>query len=149
MKDILNHPKHGWCNFTLPANTKDTTPYQITPSYLTDVMNDTLDACINYLKNDIGIVTYDCEGDGEWLFIICKNDCYLVSNDGENITFHSTISGDTICRNIIRCYHNHVTEWAGFAVFESEENKYNKETEKNKQKLDCKVKTIRNILSKR
>ena len=52
---MISNPKHGWCNFELRT-------FEGTPSYLTDVPIDLLDAFINYHTRGYGVAVFDEEG---------------------------------------------------------------------------------------
>lgn len=52
---MIYNPRFGWCNFKLGT-------FFGTPSYLTDVPVDLLDAFINYYEKGSGTVVFDEEG---------------------------------------------------------------------------------------
>lgn len=52
---MISNPKHGWCSFKLGE-------FEGTPSYLTDVPLDLLNAFINYHTQGSGVVVLDEEG---------------------------------------------------------------------------------------
>lgn len=148
MRAILSNPSPtGWCKFTSPSNPKTETPYVIRPSYVTDVMDDTLNACINYLKEGIGVVNYDCENNGEWLFIINDTECFLVSGEKMDTIIRMKTDGITVCKNIQQCYQNSPKEWASFATIETNAATHEKITREKQRTMDKKSKIIKLLIS--
>ena len=52
---MISNPKNGWCNFDLKS-------FHGTPSYLTNVPIDLLNAFIQYHATGVGIAWFDEEG---------------------------------------------------------------------------------------
>lgn len=64
---MISNPKHGWCNFDIGS-------FHGTPSYLTDVPSDLLEAFAKYYKEGSTVCSFDEEGT-EFLFVIDSYTC--------------------------------------------------------------------------
>ena len=75
---ILN-PKNGWCNFKLGD-------FEGTPSYITDVPIDLLDAFIDYYTRGYGLAYFDEEG-SEFTLLLTWYGVYIIE-EKDNVKSH-------------------------------------------------------------
>lgn len=75
---ILN-PKNGWCNFKLGD-------FEGTPSYITDVPIDLLDAFIDYYTRGYGLAYFDEEG-SEFTLLLTWYGVYIIE-EKNNVKSH-------------------------------------------------------------
>lgn len=78
---ILSNPAAGWCSFTLKT---DEGEFHASLSYLTDVMLDTLKACLTALQTGAAAVMYDRESEGTFLFVLSDYDVYILDENLES-----------------------------------------------------------------
>ena len=95
---ILSNPAAGWCSFTLKT---DEGEFHTSLSYLTDVMLDTLKACLTALQTEAAAVMYNRESEGTFLFVLSDHDVYILDENLESgmIRFEN-ISVTEICEMI-------------------------------------------------
>ena len=74
---MITNPKHGWCNFKLRT-------FEGTPSYLTDVPIDLLNAFIDYHVKGSGIVWLDEEGT-EFSLVITPYSLFIIEEKDKPI----------------------------------------------------------------
>lgn len=152
MKPILSNPQHGWCTFYLQ---NDTQTFTITPSYLTDVMFDTLYAIQSYLTSGISVVKYDCEEHGEVIFIIDQMTCYVISAENNITSINRTktqefnITGIIACKNLLKCFETDINKWIGFAIFADTKEEYKNEFQQKAKEYEKLKTNIINILTER
>lgn len=152
MKPILSNPKHGWCTFCLQDATQT---FAIAPSYLTDVMFDTLYAIQSYLLSGISVVKYDCEEYGEIIFIINQMTCYVISDENDIMNINRTktqefnITGIDVCKNLLQCFETNLNKWIGFAIFTDTKEDYENEFQQKAKEYEQLKTNIINILTER
>ena len=78
---ILSNPAAGWCSFTLKT---DEGEFHASLSYLTDVMLDTLKACLTALQTEAAAVMYNRESEGTFLFVLSDHDVYILDENLES-----------------------------------------------------------------
>ena len=74
---MISNPKHGWSNFDLKT-------FHGTPSYLTDVPVDLLNAFIQYHTTGTGIAWFDEEGT-EFTLVITPYSLFIIEEKDEPI----------------------------------------------------------------
>ena len=67
---MISNPKHGWSNFDLKT-------FHGTPSYLTDVPVDLLNAFIQYHLTGTGVAWFDEEG-AEFTLVITPHSLFII-----------------------------------------------------------------------
>lgn len=67
---MISNPKNGWCDFELGD-------FKGTPSYLTDVPMDLLDAFIDYYTRGYGAAFFDEEG-SEFTLLLMRHGIYII-----------------------------------------------------------------------
>lgn len=78
---ILSKPAAGWCSFTLKSDEEE---FQASLSYLTDVMLDTLKACLTSLQTRATAVMYNRESEGTFLFVLSDHEVYILDENLES-----------------------------------------------------------------
>jgi hypothetical protein len=101
---ILN-PKDGWCDFKLRT-------FKGTPSYLTDVPIDLLDAFIDYYTKGTGIAWFDEEGT-EFTLLINPYSLFIIEQRKETV-FHdfSEIIIEKLAKELIDDIERDITGWS-------------------------------------
>lgn len=85
---MISNPKHGWCVFELGD-------FKGTPSYLTNVPIDLLDAFIDYYTKGYGAAFFDEEG-SEFMLLLMWHGIYIIEekDDAKLHTFYDLIAED-------------------------------------------------------
>ena len=76
---MISDPKTGWCNFKLGD-------FEGTPSYITDVPIDLLDAFIDYYTRGYGLAYFDEEG-SEFTLLLTWYGVYIIE-EKDNVKSH-------------------------------------------------------------
>ena len=76
---MISNPKNGWCNFKLGD-------FEGTPSYITDVPIDLLDAFIDYYTIGYGLAYFDEEG-SEFTLLLTWYGVYIIE-EKDNVKSH-------------------------------------------------------------
>ena len=77
---MISNPKYGWCDFKLGNFTG-------TPSYLTNVPMDLLDACIDYYTRRYGVAHFDEEG-SEFILLLEGYTPYIIE-EKDDVKVHA------------------------------------------------------------
>lgn len=110
---MLLNPEHGWCDFTL-GNFKGT------PSYLTNVPLDTLNAFIDYYQTGVGIAFYDEEGT-EFNLVLSNYSVYIISvKDVDELYSFPDITTDSLAVELVSDIENNLEGWEGFYPFDAD-----------------------------
>ena len=76
---MISNPKNGWCNFKLGD-------FEGTPSYITDVPIDLLDAFIDYYTRGYGLAYFDEQG-SEFTLLLTWYGVYIIE-EKDNVKSH-------------------------------------------------------------
>lgn len=76
---MISDPKNGWCNFKLGD-------FEGTPSYITNVPIDLLDAFIDYYTRGYGLAYFD-EEDSEFTLLLTWYGVYIIE-EKDNVKSH-------------------------------------------------------------
>ena len=76
---MISNPKYGWCDFELGD-------FKGTPSYLTDVPMDLLDAFIDYYTRGYGAAFFDEEG-SEFTLLLMWYSIYIIE-EKDDVKLH-------------------------------------------------------------
>lgn len=114
-KPILSDPRHGWATLTLPTE-NDEQPFITSISCVTDIMFDTLSACINYLDDGIAAVKFNAEENGDIIILIDTCDCKVIYENNKILNIN--LSGNDFCKNILDCYASDRDTWMQFATMD-------------------------------
>ncbi len=104
---MISNPKHGWCNFKLRT-------FEGTPSYLTDVPIDLLNAFIDYHARGCGIVWFDEEGT-EFSLIITPYSLFIIEEKDKPILHDfSEMKIENVEKELISDIESDLKGWAEF-----------------------------------
>ena len=73
---MISEPKYGWCNFKLGDF------FGHPSGYMTDVVQDLLNAFINFYKNRASVVVFDEEG-SYFTLLLTYNGIYIIEEKEE------------------------------------------------------------------
>ena len=127
---MISNPRHGWCNFKLGT-------FKGTPSYLTDVPVDLLDAFLDYHCKGVGVAWFDEEGT-EFTLVITPSSLYIIE-EKEKLILHdfSEMKIEKLEKELISDIENDLEGWVEFTTDEDYEEKlqYNNEIRQRIAKL--------------
>lgn len=90
---MISNPKHGWCNFKLGDFTG-------TPSYLTNVPMDLLDAFIDYYTRGYGVAHFD-EEDSEFILLLEGYPYIIEEKDDARVHAFYDLSISDLAKDVI------------------------------------------------
>ena len=126
---MLSNPEYGWCDFTL-GNFKGT------PSYLTNVPLDTLNAFIDYYCKGEGMATYDEEGT-EFILVISFFSIYIISiKETDELYSFPDVRINDLAAEVIADIENNLDDWESFYC-----------TNKGAQELKDRIQILKDYLS--
>lgn len=103
---MISNPKHGWCNFKLRT-------FEGTPSYLTDVPVDLLDAFIDYHEKGMGMAWFDEEGT-EFTLVINPYSLFIIEERSKHPVLYdfSEMRIDNLAKELIDDIEKDLTGWS-------------------------------------
>lgn len=111
---MINNPKYGWCDFNLKS-------FHGTPSYLTDVPIDLLEAFIQYHTTGTEIVWFDEEGT-EFTLVITPYSLFIIEEKDEPILHNfSEIKIDDLEKELICDIEKDLIGWSEFITSDDRE----------------------------
>lgn len=111
---MISNPKHGWSNFDLKA-------FHGTPSYLTDVPVDLLNAFIQYHTTGTGVVWFDEEGT-EFTLVITPYSLFIIEEKDEPVLHNfSEMNIDNLEKELIENIEKDLTGWSEFIIDDDRE----------------------------
>ena len=111
---MISNPKHGWSNFDLKA-------FHGTPSYLTDVPVDLLNAFIQYHTTGTGIAWFDEEGT-EFTLVITPYSLFVIEEKDEPILHDfSEIKINNLEKELIEDIEKDLIGWSEFITSDDRE----------------------------
>lgn len=136
---MISNPKHGWCDFML-SDEKDNL-FLGTPSYLTNVPVDLLQAFLDYKTKDQGMAWFDEEGT-EFTLVLNPYSMYIIAEneEGEGKLYDfSEVNIDNLIKELIQDIESDLFGWSMFYCDcdDEEEIKVNREHIRN---LICQLK---------
>lgn len=150
---FLGKPRAGWAPIIIARE------YFASASYLDDVPNMCLDACIQYLSPDNTLpfgITFDGEGFSFGIIEIAQS-VYSFTNatmtgaiEFTDLTVNCLPKefvkklATQLCEDILEC----IDDWAAFAVFEDQKENYEKAVTEDKGVLLTKVQRLKMLLGK-
>lgn len=106
---MISNPRHGWCNFKLRT-------FEGTPSYLTDVPVDLLDAFLDYHYKGMGMAWFDEEGT-EFTLVINPYSLYIIEEKGNPILHDfSEMKIENLEKELISDIENDLEGWVEFTT---------------------------------
>lgn len=135
---MFSIPKNGWVNLTI-ENWTDRA------SYLTDVPQDVLEACISFMKNPSrpACISFDAEG-WEYILIIGHYNTYVIEDKDEERLYCFEKSSTDLIEEIYTDINNNLYDWSMWS-FNSDIEERRKEDEEEIRTL---LKELRNLLDK-
>ena len=111
---MISNPKHGWSNFDLKV-------FHGTPSYLTDVPVDLLNAFIQYHTTGTGIAWFDEEGT-EFTLVITPYSLFVIEEKDEPVLHNfSEINIDNLEKELIEDIEKDLIGWSEFITSDDRE----------------------------
>lgn len=112
---MISNPKHGWCKFQLDN-------FHGTPSYVTDVPVDLLQAFIDWHTKGIGIAWFDEEGE-EFTLVLTPYSLFIIEEKDKPILHdYSEINIGELEKELIDDVERNIKDWACFCSLDDEEN---------------------------
>ena len=134
---MISNPKHGWCDFML-SDEKDNL-FVGTPSYVTNVPVDLLQAFLDYKIKGQGIAWFDEEGT-EFTLVLNPYSMFIITeNEHTELIDFSEVNIDNLVKELIQDIESDLTGWSMFYCDcdDEEEIKANRELIRN---LICQLK---------
>ena len=111
---MISNPKHGWSNFDLKT-------FHGTPSYLTDVPVDLLNAFIQYHTTGTGIAWFDEEGT-EFTLVITPYSLFVIEEKNKPVLHDfSEINIDNLEKELIEDIEKDLIGWSEFVTNDDRE----------------------------
>ena len=120
---MISNPKNGWCDFQLGT-------FEGSPSYLTDVPVDLLDAFIDYYTKGQGMAWFDEEGT-EFTLVITPYSLFIIEEKkGSVLHDFSEMNVEKLAKELINDIEKDLTGWSVEFVMsdDQEEIKLHRET---------------------
>ena len=134
---MISNPKHGWCDFML-SDEKDNL-FVGTPSYVTNVPVDLLQAFLDYKTKGQGIAWFDEEGT-EFTLVLNPDSMFVIAeNEHTELIDFNKVKIDNLIKELIQDIESDLIEWSMFycGCYDEEEIKVNRELIRN---LICQLK---------
>lgn len=123
---MISNPKHGWCDFKIEDDNNNV--FFGTPSYITNVPVDLLQAFLDYKTNGQGMVWFDEEGTEFTLvlnpysmFIIAENEDY--EGCKSSLYDFSELNIDNLIKELIQDIESDLDKWSMFDCDYNDEEK--------------------------
>lgn len=111
---MISNPKHGWSNFDLKA-------FHGTPSYLTDVPVDLLNAFIQYHTTGTGMAWFDEEGT-EFTLVITPYSLFVIEEKDKPVLHDfSEIKINNLEKELIEDIEKDLIGWSEFITSDDRE----------------------------
>lgn len=132
---MISDPKYGWCNFKLGD-------FKGTPSYLTDVPIDVLDAFIDFYTKGLGIAYFDEEGT-DFMLILSPYSVFIIEEKDKPILhYYGDIDIRELGNELINDIESNIDEWAVEFVTSDTEQKI----KEHRMNIEMKVDILKNIV---
>lgn len=126
---MISNPKVGWCNFELGD-------FKGTPSYLTDVPMDLLNAFIDYYTRGNGIAEFDEEG-SEFTLVLTRNGVYIIeAKDAYTLHAYHDIDISDLAQKLMIDIVFNIDGWCNGFMLLCDKKKYRHELNKRISKLN-------------
>lgn len=108
---MISNPEHGWCDFKLRT-------FKGSPSYLTDVPVDLLNAFIDYHTKGMGMAWFNEEGN-EFTLVITPYSLFIIEEKEEPILHDfSEMKIENLEKELIADIENDLNGWMNFTTEE-------------------------------
>lgn len=135
---MISNPKHGWCNFKLGD-------FEGTPSYLTDVPIDLLDAFIGYYTMGYGVAVFDEEGSFFTLLLSRYNHGIYIIEEKDSTILHdfSNMNISDLAENLIIDITTNLNSWCNdfYIMYDDPES-----VKQFKCDLEKKIEKLKNLI---
>lgn len=128
---MISNPKHGWCDFKIKDDNNNV--FFGTPSYITNVPVDLLQAFLDYKTNGQGMAWFDEEGT-EFTLVLNPYSIFIIfeNKDGEGRLYDfSELNIDNLIKELIQDIESDLNKWSMFYCdcydYDEEEIKTNKD----------------------
>ena len=133
---MISNPKHGWSNFDLRV-------FHGTPSYLTDVPVDLLNAFIQYHTTGTGIAWFDEEGT-EFTLVITPYSLFVIEEKDKPVLHDfSEIKINNLEKELIEDIEKDLIGWSEFITSDDRE-----EVIMHRDKIRNKIAMLKELTSK-
>ena len=136
---MISNPKHGWCDFKIEDDNNNV--FFGTPSYVTNVPVDLLQAFLDYKIKGQGIAWFDEEGT-EFTLVLNPYSMFIITENEDcegRLYDFSELNIDNLIKELIQDIESDLTGWSMFycGCDDEEEIKANRELIRN---LICQLK---------
>ena len=134
---MISNSKHGWCDFKIEDDNNNV--FFGTPSYITNVPVDLLQAFLGYKTNGQGMAWFDEEGT-EFTLVLNPYSMFVIAeNEHTELIDFSEVNIDNLIKELIQDIESDLTGWSIFycGCDDEEEIKANREHIRN---LICQLK---------
>lgn len=133
---MISNPKHGWSNFDLRV-------FHGTPSYLTDVPVDLLNAFIQYHTTGTGVVWFDEEGT-EFTLVITPYSLFVIEEKNKPVLHDfSEMKINNLEKELIEDIEKDLIGWSEFITSDDRE-----EVIMHRDEIRNKIATLKELTSK-
>lgn len=108
---MISNPRYGWCSFKLGD-------FKGSPSYLTDVPVDLLNAFIDYYTKGYGVAVFDQEGSYFTLVMSVYNWGVFIIEEKDSVVLHDLcyFHVDDLKEELIRDIEKDMNGWSDFII---------------------------------
>lgn len=134
---MISNPKHGWCDFKMEDDFNNV--FFGTPSYITNVPADLLQAFLDYKTKYQGMAWFYEEG-SEFTLVLNPYSMFIIAeNEHTELIDFSKLKIDNLIKELIQDIESDLDEWSMFdcECDDAEEMKVNREHIRN---LICQLK---------
>lgn len=133
---MIKDPKNGWCSFDLDT-------FHGTPSYLTDVVIDLLNAFIQYYTTGAGIAWFDEEGT-EFTLVLTPYSIFIIEDKEKPVLydFSLRLNIKNLEKELIEDIENNLIGWSEFIPDGDRE-----EVIVHRNEIRTKLITLKNLMS--
>ena len=136
---MISNPKHGWCDFKMEDDNNNV--FFGTPSYVTNVPIDLLQAFLDYKTKGQGMAWFDEEGT-EFTLVLNPYSMFVIDENEEGVARlydFSEVNIDNLIKELINDIESNLVGWSMFYCDcdDEEEIKVNREHIRN---LICQLK---------
>ena len=122
---MISNPKHGWCDFKIEDDNNNV--FFGTPSYITNVPVDLLQAFLDYKTNGQGMAWFDEEGT-EFTLVLNPYSMYIIAENEEDegrLYDFSEVNIDNLIKELVQEIESDLTRWSMFYCSCNDEEEIN------------------------
>ena len=113
---MISNPEHGWCDFDLGD-------FHGTPSYITNVPVDLLQAFSDAIHNGYGMAWFNEEG-SEFTLVITPYSLFIIEENEEGEAFlhdFSDLNISELAQEVVTDVKTNIAVWSRFSAFDDAE----------------------------